>query len=469
MPYFSDDDIAQIGSPPGRSLLGAVRLSGKNAFAILTRMSSGLGQVFATGTVARQVRFCTLHLTLSAYGENGVETREYPYPATVYLMPAPRSYTRENVVEIHIPGAPALLQATLAACVRAGARTAMPGEFTFRAFRSGRLSLGQAEAVEDVVRAGNNAELRAALSRLGDRRVSQAKIWRDRVMDAAAHIEAALDFSEEELEGNTAEDLSRIIEELEREGVTISEAGAPGDADLPRISLVGLANAGKSSLLNALLGDKTALASPEASTTRDSLRREVEWNGTRIELTDNPGYHPEGSGSGRAAADRAMAGLGSGELSCWVVDASIAPGEHEHNFARMLFGQVFIVLNKSDMPPATSEDGITAFALAAGVRAVGTASTSALTGNGIAPLRSRLANAVASAKSYSRWNRRELLELSSALDWCEKARKELAGHGRLELAADDLRRAVSAFSRALGEGYAEEALSRIFSTFCIGK
>lgn len=460
MHYFRQDDIAQIATPHGNARVGCIRVSGSNAFQILSRVTQGFGDV-----TQRVVRDCLFLLPLRSVGEPVGERSVYQCPARVFVMPGPRSYTTENVVEIHLPGSGAVLNAALDAVVRAGARAALPGEFTFRAFRGGRISLRQAEAVEEVVRSENDDEKRQALARLGDAGQLRIEEWRDRLLDCSARIEAALDFSNEEIEGDPAADVAALLVELEAAADGIARGGSSGLArGLPEIGLAGLANAGKSSLMNALLGEDAVIVSPVPSTTRDSIRREIEWGGVRFVLSDNPGFD-----SDSAAADRAMERLGGEDVVVWVVDSSVG-GEDLEQFAALLAGAAVVaVLNKTDLPERFGRENLLELAGRRGVSVLCVVPVSAATGNGVPELRRVLADAAGKARGGAGWSRREVWELSAAAGACRDAVAELAGPARLELAADDLRRAYGAFMRALGEGYAEEALSRIFSRFCIGK
>jgi tRNA modification GTPase len=477
MPYFSLDDIVQIGTPPGQAAVGAVRVSGPGTFAILARTTKGIESLLANPE--RTVRQGELLIPLSTFADSGEQNeqnkqsgtkRTFACPARFFLMPAPASYTREHSAEIHIPASRALLKAALAALVEAGARAAAPGEFTFRAFRNGRITLGQAEAVEEVVRAENAAERRQALSRLGDGASGKIAAWRDRLADIAARIEAALDFSEEDIDSGVIEELARMARELDDAGATIADSAQDASAGLPHIALTGLANAGKSSLFNALLGENAVLVSPEASTTRDSLRRETRWNGVGFVLSDNPGYHADGrGGAGDSAAARAFGALGGEDAACWVVDASRPLDETAKRFALGLSGKIVIALNKTDLPERAAPEEPAAIAAGNGVTVVAVVRTSSFTGAGLDELRDVLSRTASSLRTRSFWNERERLELSSARECCRAAAAELNGAARLELAAEDARRGLAAFSRALGEGYAEETLGRIFSRFCIGK
>lgn len=468
MPYFSDDDIAQIATPPGPGGVGVLRLSGPNAFAILRNVADGPA-IDWKGKPEKGVFPCRLRLRLSAYDGTKRTPAAHSCPARAFLMPGPASYTREDVVEIHLAGSGALLAAGLAALVEAGARPAERGEFTFRAFRNGRIGLGQAEAVEKVIRAANEAERKAALARLGDETDQRIALWRAQALDIAARLEAALDFPDEELDAEALGGMNELAAALERDGAALSRNRAMPGSGLPHAAFVGLANAGKSSLVNALFGDDRHLTSAAPSTTRDRLPRRADWHGIAFDLSDNPGHDPDGPAERRLAADRAMSALGGEDLACWVVDASQRLGPAEEAFCRRLSGALFIVMNKADLPAAASGGEAARLAENAGLEVVGAATVSAVRGDGLETLRARLAEAVGNLRPHGRWNRRETLELAAALDSVRAVARELAGAGRLELASEEMRRCVEAFSRAMGEGYGEETLVRIFSGFCIGK
>lgn len=477
MPYFSNDDIAQIATPPGPGGTGVLRLSGPNAFAILRRVADS----FAPGWEGRPekgVHACRMLLPLSVHDGTRRSPGLHPCRARVFLMPGPASYTREDVAEIHLPGAGVVLAAGLARLAAEGARPAERGEFTFRAFRNGRLGLAQAEAVEEIIRASDEAERKAALARLGDEADGRVALWREQALGIAARLEAALDFPDEEPGADALPDMAALAAALENEGVALADNRLMPGSGLPHAAFVGLANAGKSSLMNALFGDDRHLTSARPATTRDRLVRLAEWNNAVFELSDNPGHDPEGENGAdgadgaddrRLVACRAMAGLGGEDLACWVVDSSRPAGPAEEAFCRRLRGRVFIIMNKADLPAATTPDEAAGLARRAGLDVAGVALVSAVRGDGLAELRRRLAEAVRRLGPHSRWNSRERLELAAALDGLRAAADELSGAGRLELASEEMRRCAEAFSRALGEGYAEETLVRIFSGFCIGK
>ncbi|MDR3077802.1 MAG: 50S ribosome-binding GTPase [Planctomycetota bacterium] len=468
MSYFAQDNIAQIGTAAGPGWLGAIRLSGPDAFAILARVSSGLETVLA-GRPERSFYPARLNLKLSCRRGGGRSREDFACPARILLLPAPRSYTREDMAELHLPGSPPLLTAGLAALAAAGAREAAPGEFTFRAFRNGRLSLGQAEAVEAVISAAREDERRAALARLGDENRRRISAWRDLVLDLAARTEAVLDFPEEELDAGVAPGLAGLAAELEREGMGVASAPELGAPALPRVALAGLVNAGKSALFNALLGENASLASPEASTTHDLLRRQAEWEGTRLVLSDLPGYHPGGDGRQRRIGDLGLERLEGEDVVCWVIDASRPPEPAWDGLLEKFSGRIVAVLHKSDLPAALSGREVEKALARRGLSARAILAASAAAGRGLEELRLTLARAAARTSGEGGWSRREALELAAARSELRAAAAEFSGAGRLELAAESLRRAGDGFSRAMGEGYAETVLARIFSRFCLGK
>ncbi len=476
MPYFSHDDIAQIATPPGLALTGVVRLSGEGAWGILARVTLGLEDWLESAAKTRCVRPCRLLVPLKRPGEAVRDTSAPPLacPARALLMPGPGTFTGENVAEVQLPGARVILTAGLEALVRAGARAAAPGEFTFRAYRNGRITLGQAEAVEEVVRAGDAGERRRALAKLGGGNREKILRWRERLLDITARVEAELDFSEEDLDDRLVADLGALVEELAGAGIALTGSGGARENALPRVTLLGLTNAGKSSLLNRLLGREAALVSAEASTTRDALPHEAVWQGARLLLVDNPGFDPDRAGSGGRAAARGFRGQGGEEIAVWVVDAARELGGREEEFVRGIMGRtgrLLVALNKADLPARTGPEAMRNFLSRFGAEADWCGRVSAASGVGLEEFRVAVARFLAGSpgSEESGWNLREKMELAAALAECRAAGAELAGGGRLELAAENLRNALAAFLRTLGEGYGEEVLTRIFSRFCLGK
>lgn len=283
-----DDTIAAIASPPGGGLRGIVRISGPAAESIWRAFCTPLAP-------PAEASPCVIPVLVQ------LAPPWPPISARLCWWPGPRSYTRQPVAEWHLPGSPPLLDAVLAAVCQAGARLAEPGEFTLRAFLSGRIDLTQAEAVLGVIDARSRRELDVALEQLAGGLAGPLRELRLRLIHTLAELEAGLDFVEEDIEFVSArqlyENLAAGREEVERLRTRLQARSAGGS--LPRVVLLGLPNAGKSSLWNSLAGGLSgtpaALVADQPGTTRDYLEREVEFDGHRCLLVDTAGLEAAGA------------------------------------------------------------------------------------------------------------------------------------------------------------------------------
>src|SRR4051794_9838954 len=315
------DTIAAVATPPGAGLRGLIRLSGPEAFRIaLVEFRSD-----STDSPPRRAEV--------RRGLLRVEGLRPRLPALLALWPAPRTYTGQDVAELHTVGAPPLVSLVLANCLARGARHAQPGEFTLRAFLSGRIDLTRAEAVLGVIDATNPAQLDAALRQLAGGLSGPILALRDRLLDLLAHIEANLDFDEEP----DVDPLGRaaLAEELASSSAELTTlAGRLRRRDRahgrPRVVLTGPPNVGKSRLFNALVGDDHAIVSPHAGTTRDYLSAPCECAGMIVELVDTAGIEdPRDAIEPQAQSFRvdqaAQADLVLGCLSVELVGAPLSP------------------------------------------------------------------------------------------------------------------------------------------------
>jgi tRNA modification GTPase len=442
----STDTIAAIASPTRQAVRGLVRLSGPQAWSIVF----GMWQPDCDQPRPRraQLRNGLLH----------VDGLGLPLPASVAFWPAPRTYTGQELAEIHTTGSLPLLNLVLAQCLARGARLAEPGEFTLRAFLSGRLDLTQAEAVLCVIEAGSPAQLQAALRQLAGGLANPIGRLRDRLLDLLAHLEAGLDFTEEPDvdpigRAALADELSDAAEGIERLVNQLQTRDRP--LGWPRVVIVGPPNAGKSCLYNALLGAERALVSPQAGTTRDYLSAACDCDGLRIELVDTAGIETarnpiEGQaqslGAERAASADLLLVCASPDTADMAVQiASESPRLH--------------VWTKHDLdtspPPAHA------------------IVTSALAGAGIAELRTAIARALAQRPGEGdlpmSTSARCRDSLTRARDALRAASATVLQEGGDELIALDLRLALEELGKVVGAVVTDDILDRIFSRFCIGK
>jgi tRNA modification GTPase len=451
------DTIVAVASPGGAALRGVVRLSGARAREVVAARLVG---EFPERRGAWRVRF------LDTRGEQ---------PALMLWMPGPASYTREDVIELHLVGNPELLRSAIEALLSDGVRRAQPGEFTRRAFEHGRLDLTRAEGVLELVGARNERERRAATALLTGGLADRVVALREQLDSLRALCEASLDFDEADTGHIPREEL---LEPLERAAEELGAAvewvsGRPARRSLPRVLLVGAPNAGKSSLFNRLAGGAAlpALVSGQAGTTRDALAAEVESEAGRFELLDLAGLTRGASADVLDAAGqaRARALLPSADLVLWVVRAdrpdleglAVEAGELPE-------GPVIGVWSQVDRPgarahPPGPECGATVgWVRASSVEAEGTAALAAAIAERLAADGAAAGVSLELAEAH-----RAALERSGAA--LGEARELAAAAGELDLVAGCLRAAVGELDELVGHTSPEDLLDRIFSRFCIGK
>ena len=444
--------IAAIASPAGPGARGVIRVSGPRAAELVRATTDAIE--LSSRTIA------------AARFHDGRGTQ----PVLVLWMPGPRSFTREDVAEFHLPGSPPLLARALQRLIDLGAAPAEPGEFTRRAFLSGRIDLTRAEGVLALVVAHNESQARAARSLLFGGLESRVAAARDALVDARTLCEASLDFDENDT-GHVPRDeiaalLARARERLDDAAGFESARTAPSDA--PRFVLAGAPNAGKSALFNALAEDGSALVSPRAGTTRDVLESTLRLEGASVRLLDTAGLDTATSDNERAAQARSRAALESADFVVWVVDASTASREALARASSELGASPrHLAWNKVDLAPAPPPEW---------TRELGVESctpVSARTGVGIEALRTALARAVTAARAASGLERetaqRHRATLAAARIEVDAAGRALAGGDALELAAEHLRLATEALDGVSGATTAEDVLDRIFARFCLGK
>ncbi|QDU67065.1 tRNA modification GTPase MnmE [Planctomycetes bacterium Pla86] len=396
-------------------------------------------------------------------------------------MPGPASYTREDVCELHLPGSVPLLERALDALLRAGARRAEPGEFTRRAFHSGRLDLTRAEGVLELVRARSEDERRAATALLGGGLGERVASLRDNLDGLRALCEASLDFDESDTGHVDVEELLAVGERA-RGALTEAlgwEQARPPRAGLPRVALVGAPNAGKSSLFNRLGRGAAAIVSDLAGTTRDALQ--ARWGldpdgGGDVELLDLAGLdRRDARGEDpvpRGAQDLARRFVASADLVLWVVDGSRADagGLAAESEDLPVGADVLVVWNQIDRIDGAAEP---APALAAVLGPRPRVAVSAATGVGIEALREAARRAVASRPPAGSLARelagRHRIALERGLEALGDALALLEAGGELDLVAGEMRRAVAALDEISGRTSPEDLLDRIFARFCIGK
>ena len=446
-----NDTIFAPATAAGRAALAVVRISGPDAARALRALAGRLPR-------ARRASFRRL---CGAEGERLDE-------ALVLWFPAPGSYTGEDVAELQLHGGPAVVGEVTRALAALGLRLAEPGEFTRRAFEAGRLDLDQAEAVADLIDAESQAQARQALDQLAGALGARYAAWRGALAEALAYLEAAVDFPDEEVPADVAARAAPAHDRL-----TLELAAALGDArrgervrEGYRIALVGAPNAGKSQLLNALIAREAAIVTPTPGTTRDVIEVPLVLAGYKALVADMAGLRSASEAIEAEGVRRARAWAGDADLRLWVADGAASDGAWREALGAVAAGDL-VVLNKSDLPAGCDAARVAAAANDAGLACV---SLSALTGEGVATLKAKLAERIVADLAGSDFpavtRARHGRLLAEALDHLRRAQ---AGLDTPELAAEDLRLAARALERITGRIGADDILGVIFATFCIGK
>jgi tRNA modification GTPase len=439
------DTIVAISTPPGRSGLGVVRLSGPDARAIAARF---------LGPVDWQPWHAHLADLLDVQGEPVDQT-------VVTFFEKPRSYTAEDLIEISCHGSPVVLRHAVERAVEAGARLAEPGEFTLRAFLNGRIDLPRAEAVRDLIEATTLYQARIATQQVSgsvSRRIAPIK---EQLVELISLLEAGIDFAEDDVSVAPASEILRRLAPV-REGVTrLAESFRYGGLVHQGLTLaiVGRPNVGKSTLFNRLLEQDRAIVTEIPGTTRDLVSETAAIGGIPVKLFDTAGIRETTERVEALGIERSYQAIADADLTLVVIDASQPPGAEDNALIARAGARSLLVANKSDLATATPPNAI---------------AVSALRGDGIPELREAILAAVAPAGAFEQESgfitslRHERLLRESA-QWLEKARGAVESAIPHEMLLLDLYAALRPIDAITGATTADDILNRIFSTFCIGK
>ena len=493
MPHCADT-IAAVSTPAGRAPLAIVRLSGDRAWELAR------GLVWPDDAAMLPER-CPDYAALRA--RLGLASCSVRIPAELYLMRRPRSYTREDIVEIHMVGAPPLVEEVLEALLAAGARLADPGEFTRRAFLNGRIDLTQAEAVCSIIRSRSDAEHRAAVRLLEGGLFRRVREMREELLALCAQVEAGIDFADQDIEIISADAAAEALVRARGKLAELAQGGRSKDVqeEAVRVVLCGPVNAGKSSLFNALLGEDRVIVASVPGTTRDTVEAVLEIHGVRVRLTDTAGGWRGETGEGRcegvddplegeavlpsplsplpsapadqierSAQERARAQATRADIVVLVLDGSRPLDAEEGDMIRSLDpSRSLVVLNKADLKREIPDCAVTRLRKGVSVLAL-----SARTGAGVGELRERLAGMVweggldLSAAGLA-LNARHRQAIRRAMSAIVSAVDSTARQMSVEFVALDLREALDALGEIVGETVSDDILDRIFAEFCIGK
>ena len=452
-PYIPGETIAAIATPPGEGGISIIRIAGHNALLVAAVVCS-----------PRVLNYCshTAHLAV-IHDSEGKRLDE----ALVIVMLNGKSYTGEDTVELQCHGGMITSRKVLEACLAAGARAAMPGEFTFKAFMNGRLDLAQAEAVQKLIGAKNDQAFAAAGKHLEGALSKTIREFQSELIRLAAILEAWVDFPEEGIEFASEQEILDQLQDLCLKMQRLLDTFHDGKKIEEGIALciVGPPNAGKSSLMNALLDQERAIVTPIAGTTRDLLHEEMTIGGLHFKLTDTAGIRHTDEIIEQEGIRRSKAAAQTADLVLVVLDATQKLGAQEQELFSMLPKEHTIaVWNKIDLPDCSACQTPFAFEFR----------ISAKEKNGLEELKKGIAKLIWKQGAPPReevmiTTLRHKEALNLAIDHLEAVIAGLRHNVSPEFLAADVRSALEALGRVIGANITEDILSSIFSQFCIGK
>jgi len=461
--FSLDDTIVAISTPIGEGGIGIVRLTGPDAAGILRQLFVPGSQESRTNLEPRKLHHG--HVRDGATGEMVDEV-------LATYMPAPRTFTRQDVVEINGHGGIVALRRILGLCLRQGARLAEPGEFTARAFLNGRLDLAQAEAVLEIVQAKTETSLQAAVGQLAGHLSERVQAVRAVLVEALAYLEASIDFFEDEIPERD------IGPDLERARTDLAELLAGADRGIiyregVRAAIVGRPNVGKSSLLNRLLRTSRAIVTDIPGTTRDTLEETLNLAGIPVVLVDTAGITSKAQDPvEQIGVERSRAALARADLALLVVDASQPLADADRSIAALVDGKpAIVILNKVDL--LDEQQRATLGSPFSNIPSP-CVPISALTAEGLEDLEEAIVESVFSgqvtaAETPLVASPRHKEALNRALDHVGAARDAYRSGELADLVAIDLAAAVNALGEITGQTASEDLLDTIFSNFCVGK
>ncbi|MEM7175035.1 MAG: tRNA uridine-5-carboxymethylaminomethyl(34) synthesis GTPase MnmE [Chlamydiota bacterium] len=449
--YELGETIAAIATPPGAGGVAIVRISGKQALFVASRIFSGPVQSY---------RSHTAHFGAILNQAGDVIDR-----GLALVMRGPHSYTGEDTVEFHCHGGVLITRKVLNAALKAGARAALPGEFTFQAFQNGKIDLTQAEAVQQVIAARSERAWQAAENQLEGKLREKITAFQHQLTEIGALFEAWVDFPEEGLEfqseAEVERDLTAIAAEMKLLGATFYD-GKKLQLGYT-LCLLGAPNVGKSSLMNALLNQERAIVTPIAGTTRDLIAEELSFAGLTFQLVDTAGIRETAEVIEREGIKRTVAAVKDADLVLLILDAA-KPKTKPPLLELLSPAKTIIIWNKVDLP----HDTLPSFSFPHEVR------VSAKQITGLEELKQQIEMIIWQGNAPSKEevilsSERHFRALTAATKAVNQVRLGLKNQLSPEFLAADLRFALTELGTIIGVNVTEDLLNRIFAKFCVGK
>lgn len=460
---FEEETISAVATAAGEGAIGIIRMSGDKAIMILDKIFAG----------SKTKKAAEIESQKMTYGHIiDPENQKIVDEVLVVIMRGPRSYTREDIVEIHCHGGSIPLKKILEMTVRYGARLAEPGEFTKRAFLNGRLDLAQAEAVIDIIRAKTDASLRMALGQLSGTLSEKIRSIRHEILGMIANLEATIDFPEEDIEELTAQDVKKavtvVIDEINHLLAT-KETGRILRDGLETV-IIGKPNVGKSSLLNALLKEKRAIVTDVPGTTRDSIEEFVSIKGIPLKIIDTAGIRETTDIVEQLGVEKSREFIATADLILVLLDSSVPLAEEDREVLQLLSQREAIVLvNKSDLPPLLNMEEVRHYVSDRKIIKI-----SVVENSGLAELEEGIVDLVYSGQVQQKEgafinNLRQAGLLEEGKEHLLAVLETIHNDMPPDCIVVDLRDAWDKLGEITGDTVGEDIIQQIFTNFCIGK
>ena len=455
------DTIAAIATAMTPSGIGIVRISGEDALTIIQK-------IYRSPKNRKNLFECSSHTIHYGYIYDGDEMID---EVMVLLMKAPNTYTREDTVEIDCHGGVFVMKRILETVIKYGARPAEPGEFTKRAFLNGRIDLSQAESVIDVIQSKNEFALKSSLNQLKGAVLQNIKAIRGNIIHEIAYIESALDDPEHISLDGYGEALKEKITDISGQIQKLLDSADNGRILKEGIStvIVGKPNAGKSSLMNVLVGEDRAIVTDIAGTTRDILEEQINLGGISLNIIDTAGIRNTSDVVEKIGVSKAKEYAAKADLTIYVIDSSTELDENDFEIMELLDEQHSIVLlNKSDLTPATTEETVKKHLNTKVI------SISAKNHTGIQELEDTIKDMffhgeVSLNDEVYITNVRQKTSLQEALDSLHLVMQSIEDGMPEDFYSIDLMNAYEELGKIIGEAVEDDLVNEIFSKFCMGK
>jgi len=456
-----EDTIAAISTPIGSAGIGIVRLSGKHAVMIAESIFRG-----------KKKKLTEAPAFSISYGHIINRNEEIVDEVLVSVMRAPKSFTAEDVVEINCHGGVVAVRKVMEMVLKEGARLAEPGEFSKRAFLNGRIDLAQAESIIDLINAKTEKSLQVAVGQLTGTLSENIRSMRRQLLELIAHIEAGIDFPEDDIEEITVTIIRKKLEELLGDIRKLIETADTGKIFREGIKtvIIGKPNVGKSSLLNALLQEKRAIVTDVPGTTRDIIEEVVSIRGIPLKLVDTAGIRETEDFIEKIGVERSKEMFIGADLVLFMTDASTGLTEEDREIIKLIKKKnSLVIINKTDLKKQSDFSEIE--------RLVGqkdTVEMSLLTGEGLEALEEKIEQLVYAGRVFVQddvmiTNIRHKNSLELVQQSLEEAVNTINADMPVDCVAIDLKAAWEALGEITGETVSEDLIDQIFSQFCIGK